>query len=95
MQDVPRLARDPAVKVWLGDENRVILIGLDEAREKLLYADVKGRNPFKDRRVRLAMYQAIDIETMRRQVIPWVTRAGVRLTHRANNVPLVYTIRMP
>jgi peptide/nickel transport system substrate-binding protein len=32
---------------------------------------------------------------LHRQVIPWVTRAGMRLTHRANNTPLIYAIRMP
>ncbi len=69
VQDVPRLKTDPALHVWLGEENRVILIGLDMARGQLLYSDVKGRNPFKDRRVRLALYQAIDIEALRRQVM--------------------------
>jgi peptide/nickel transport system substrate-binding protein len=34
--------------------------------EELLYSDVKGKNPFKDRRVREAVYQAIDIEALRR-----------------------------
>jgi peptide/nickel transport system substrate-binding protein len=69
VQDVPRLAKDPSLKLWTGDENRVIFIGLDLARDQLLYSDVKGRNPFKDRRVRLAMYQAIDIEALKRQVM--------------------------
>ncbi|HXZ48655.1 MAG TPA: ABC transporter substrate-binding protein [Usitatibacter sp.] len=69
VQDVPRLERDPRLHVWLGDENRVILIGFDMARPELLYSDVKGRNPFKDRRVRLALDQAIDIEAIRSQVM--------------------------
>ncbi|HSN21271.1 MAG TPA: ABC transporter substrate-binding protein, partial [Usitatibacter sp.] len=69
VQDVPRLMRDPSVKVWSGEENRVIFIGLDMDRDELLYSDVKGRNPFKDRRVRLALYQAIDIESLKRQVM--------------------------
>jgi peptide/nickel transport system substrate-binding protein len=30
-----------------------------------LYSSVKGKNPFKDKRVRQAFYQAIDIETIR------------------------------
>jgi peptide/nickel transport system substrate-binding protein len=55
VQDVPKLKTDPAVHVWAGEENRVILIGFDQARGELLYSDVKGRNPFKDRRVRLAL----------------------------------------
>jgi peptide/nickel transport system substrate-binding protein len=69
VQDVPRLLHDPSVKVAMGDENRVIFIGLDEFRDQLVYSDVKGRNPFKDRRVRLALYQAIDIEALKRSVM--------------------------
>ena len=30
--------------------------------DELLYSDVKGKNPFKDKRVRQAVYHAIDIE---------------------------------
>ncbi len=69
VQDVRLLERDPSLKVWNGEENRVIFIGLDMARDQLLYSDVKGRNPFKDRRVRLALYQAIDIEALKRSVM--------------------------
>jgi len=66
---VPLLKQDPRLTVWSGDENRVIMIGFDEARDQLLYSDVKGRNPFKDRRVRLALYQAIDIAALERSVM--------------------------
>jgi peptide/nickel transport system substrate-binding protein len=69
VQDVPRLMRDASLKVWSGEENRVIFVGLDMARDELLYSDVKGRNPFKDRRVRLALYQAIDIQALKRSVM--------------------------
>jgi len=69
VQDVARLQADPTLHVWLGNENRVIMIGLDMARNELLYSDVKGRNPFKDRRVRLALDEAIDIEAIRTQVM--------------------------
>jgi peptide/nickel transport system substrate-binding protein len=64
-QDVPRLKQTSGVKVLEGVENRVVFIGMDQQRDELLYADVKGRNPFKDKRVRQALYQAIDIETIR------------------------------
>jgi peptide/nickel transport system substrate-binding protein len=37
---------------------------LDEGSAELRSSDVKGRNPFQDKRVRLALYQAIDIETL-------------------------------
>ena len=69
VQDIPRLMQDPALKVWEGSEFRVVYIGFDQARDQLLYSDVKGKNPFKDRRVRLALYQAIDINALKTQVM--------------------------
>ena len=65
-QDVPRLAQTAGVKVIEGTENRIVFIGMDQQRDELLYSNVKGRNPFKDRRVRAALYEAIDIEAIRR-----------------------------
>jgi peptide/nickel transport system substrate-binding protein len=65
-QDVPKLKTQPKIKVMEGAENRIIFFGFDQSRDELLYADVKGRNPFKDRRVREAIYRAIDIEALRR-----------------------------
>ena len=69
VQDVPKLKEDKDLRVWEGDENRIISIALDQARDELLFSDVKGKNPFKDRRVRLALYQAIDINAIRTQVM--------------------------
>ena len=65
VQDVPRLKQNANVKVLEGTENRVIFIGMDQNRDELLYSSVKGKNPFKDKRVRQALYQAIDIEAIR------------------------------
>jgi len=65
VQDVPRLKQNASVKVLEGTENRVIFIGMDQQRDELLYSNVKGKNPFKDKRVRQALYQAIDIEAIR------------------------------
>src|SRR5258706_3131099 len=65
VQDVPRLKQNASVKVLEGVENRVVFIGMDQQRDELLYSNVKGKNPFKDKRVRQALYQAIDIETLR------------------------------
>jgi peptide/nickel transport system substrate-binding protein len=69
VQDIPSLKQDRAVKVWEGSEFRFIMVGLDQARGELLYSDVKGKNPFKDRRVRLALYQAIDVNALKSQVM--------------------------
>ena len=92
-QDVPRLKQNANIKVLEGTENRVIFIGMDQQRDELLYSNVKGKNPFKDKRVRQALYQAIDIETLRTTTmrglskptgamlpapLPWIAEPEVR-----------------
>jgi peptide/nickel transport system substrate-binding protein len=69
IQDIPRIEASSALKVVQGPELRTIYFGFDQFRDELLYSDVKGKNPFKDIRVRRAFYQAIDIEAIRRQVM--------------------------
>jgi len=64
-QDLARLGANRETKVMRGQENRVIFFGFDQLRDELLYSNVKGRNPFKDLRVRQAVYHAIDIEAIR------------------------------
>ncbi|KPF49362.1 ABC transporter substrate-binding protein [beta proteobacterium AAP121] len=68
-RDVPRLRRTAGVKVVEGPENRALFIGMDQSRDELLYSSVKGKNPFKDIRVRQALYHAIDIETLRTKLM--------------------------
>jgi peptide/nickel transport system substrate-binding protein len=65
-QDVPRLRQNPQVKIADGTETRIIFFGMDQWRDETPYSNVKGKNPFKDKRVRQALYQAIDIEAIRR-----------------------------
>jgi peptide/nickel transport system substrate-binding protein len=69
LQDVQRLQGDPKLKVLQGPELRTIFLGMDQKRDELLYSTVKGKNPFKDRRVRQAFYQAIDIEAIRSRIM--------------------------
>ena len=65
-QDVARLRQDSKLKVLDGHENRTIFIGMDQHNEELKYANVKGKNPFKDMRVRRALNLAVDRETIKR-----------------------------
>ena len=69
LQDVERIAASPGLQVVQGPELRTIYLGFDQYRDELLYSDVKGANPFKDRRVREALYRAIDIEAIKRVVM--------------------------
>jgi len=68
-QDLARLKQERKLTVFEGRENRIIFIGMDQARDQLLYSDVKGKNPFKDKRVRMALYQTTDVEALKRTVM--------------------------
>lgn len=69
VQDVGRVNSNPSLKVLQGTEMRIIFLGMDQKRDELLYSNVKGKNPFKDIRVRKAFYQAIDIEGIKKTVM--------------------------
>ncbi|APV51665.1 hypothetical protein BWI17_19385 [Betaproteobacteria bacterium GR16-43] len=69
VQDITRLKDDATFKIWEGDEMRIISITFDQARDELLFSDVKGKNPFKDKRVRQALNHAIDENAIKTQVM--------------------------
>ena len=68
-QDIARMKQNSAIKVVEGAENRTIFLGFDQYRDELQFADVKGKNPFKDLRVRQALYYAINIEAIHKAVM--------------------------
>ena len=65
LQDIARIERNNGTRVMSGPELRTLFVGMDQARDQLLYSSVEGTNPLRDRRVRLAFYQAIDIAAIR------------------------------
>jgi len=69
VQDIPRVQAAPGSTVLTGPELRTIFLNMDQARDELLYSDVKGKNPFKDARVRKAFYQAIDIDAIQKRIM--------------------------
>jgi peptide/nickel transport system substrate-binding protein len=64
--DLAKLRAASNLKVVDGAENRTIFFGMDQFRDELPGSNVKGKNPLKDLRVRKALYQAIDINTIAR-----------------------------
>ncbi|MBA2965369.1 MULTISPECIES: ABC transporter substrate-binding protein [Ramlibacter] len=69
VQDIERINASPAAQVLQGPELRTIFLGMDQKRDELLYSSVKGKNPFKDKRVRQAFYQAIDVDGIQKTVM--------------------------
>ena len=66
VQDVERLRKDAKLKVLDGHEVRTIFIGMDQHNNELKYSNVKGKNPFKDVRVRKALNMSVDREAIKR-----------------------------
>ncbi|MBN9673036.1 ABC transporter substrate-binding protein [Roseibium aggregatum] len=69
VQDIRRIESNPGTTALTGPELRTVFLGMDQMRDELLYSDVKGKNPFKDAKVRKALYQAIDIEAIKSKVM--------------------------
>jgi peptide/nickel transport system substrate-binding protein len=68
-QDVNRIIETPGMKVLQKPELRTVFLGFDQSRDELLESSVKGKNPFKDIRVREAFYRAIDINAIKAKVM--------------------------
>jgi peptide/nickel transport system substrate-binding protein len=69
LQDLDRVEQNEGTRALTGPELRTIFLGMDQTRDELLYSDVEGENPFKDRRVREAFYRGIDINAIQRVVM--------------------------
>jgi len=69
LQDLARIQGNSELKVLQGMEARTIFLNMDQKRDELLFSNVKSKNPFKDRRVRQAFYQAIDIEAIKSRIM--------------------------
>jgi peptide/nickel transport system substrate-binding protein len=63
-----QIERTDGLKLARGPQFNVHKLGFDHRSAELRTSNVKGRNPFQDRRVRKAVYQAIDIEALVREV---------------------------
>ncbi len=68
-QDVPRVKESPQFYILTAPEARVVFLGFDQWRDELIASNVKGKNPFKDVRVRQALAKAINMDLVRDKVL--------------------------
>lgn len=73
LQDLPRLSASPDVKVLQTNELRTVIFAFN-LKDALIESDVKDRNPLKDKRVREALYRAIDIEAVQKRAMRGLSR---------------------
>jgi peptide/nickel transport system substrate-binding protein len=68
-QDLSRLKADPSLKTSQVDDIGTQYLAMDQHSAELAGSDVKGKNPFKDLRVRRAVQLAIDTDLIVKQVL--------------------------
>ena len=79
VQDIDHVNSSANTRAITGPELRTIFLGMDQKRDELLYSNVKGKNPFKDKRVRQAFYQAIDIKGIKKTVMRGASNPSAQL----------------
>src|SRR4051812_34925033 len=67
-QDMPRIGKAPGLKLIQSPELRTIYLGFDMWRDELPTSNIKGKNPFKDQRVRQAFALALDEQAIVQRV---------------------------
>ncbi len=95
-QDIERLKSDKRIALLQIADLGQQYFTFDQARDELEGSDVKGRNPFKDVRVRRAVYQALNIDlilqkVLRGQGVP----TGAFLSSRVDGSPAELDRRLP
>ena len=68
-QNTEQLSKTKGIKIHQAAETRTIYFDLDQSRDELVGSNVKGKNPFKDIRVRKAIWMAIDAEAIKTKVM--------------------------
>jgi len=95
-QDIQRLKADPRFTLLQMADIGQQYLAFDQARDELQDSDVKGRNPFKDLRVRQAVYHAVNVplivdKVLRGQAVP----TGAFLSPLVDGSPTELDRRLP
>jgi peptide/nickel transport system substrate-binding protein len=94
IQDIGRVDSSPNAQVLKGPELRTIFLGMDQVRDELLYSNVKGKNPFKDIKVREAFYKAVDIELIKSRVMRGLsTPSALMIARSFSSCPVISPVR--
>jgi len=96
LQDIEKINANPSLKLLQGPELRTIFLGMDQSRDELLYSNIKGKNPLKDKRVRQALYQAIDENAIAKTVMRGAaTPTGLMIAPGINGFTKEQNARLP
>ncbi|MGI9465248.1 MAG: ABC transporter substrate-binding protein [Aestuariivirgaceae bacterium] len=96
VQDWKRLDEAAGVKPLAGPEARTIFLGFDQLRDELTASNVKGKNPFKDVRVRKAFHMAIDVEAIKAKVMRGASiPSGLMIAPQINGFNAEMNARQP
>ncbi len=94
--DVVRLKGESALSVLQTPDIGEQYLAFDQWHDELEGSEVKGRNPFKDLRVRKAVYQAINVELIAQKVLRGVgVPTGAFLSTRVDGSPPELDRRLP
>ena len=96
INDLQRIQQAPNLQVLESAADRTMFLGMDQFRDELPQSNVKGKNPFKDVRVRQALYQAIDMGTIQRVVMRGLAQpTGTLIAHHVNGWTKQVDQRLP
>ncbi len=96
MPDVARLKSEGALTVLKTTDLGQQYLVFDVAHDELEGSDVKGRNPFKDIRVRRAVYQAVNVDLIVQKVLRGLAApTGAYLSPRVDGSPADLDRRLP